>query len=400
MRRNGIRDWTLLLSLFCSAIAVTLPARHAAAAEPYAIHVIMPLSGRASFLGQAEQKALEIAEPIFNKSGGIHGRPVHFVFHDDQSNPQISVQLANQVLAEHPTVLIGSSIVAMCNAMAPLMSSGPVMYCLSPGIHPPAGSYVFTSSVSTYDLAAAVIRYFRLKGWTRLSLITSTDATGQDAERGVDEVLARPENKSVEMVARAHFNPTDVSVAAQIEHLKAAGPQALIAWTTGAPIATIFKGIVQAGLEVPVATTDGNMTYAQMTEYASFLPKELYIPSAEWPAHGGSFKFEPAVEKAQREFYDDYKAANAKPDVAASLAWGPVMVLVDALRALGPQATAQEVRDYIAHLKNYPGIDGIYDFERNPQRGLDEHNAVVTRWSGAKEAWEVMSQPTGIPLAN
>ena len=62
------------------------------------------------------------------------------------------------------------------------------------------------------------------------------------------------------MVAHEHFNPTDVSVTAQIEAIKAAKPQALIAWTTGAPIATIFKGIVQAGLDIPVGTTDGNMT--------------------------------------------------------------------------------------------------------------------------------------------
>ena len=44
--------------------------------------------------------------------------------------------------------IIGSAIVAMCNAMAPLMQNGPVMYCFSPGIHPAKGSYVF-SSVST-----------------------------------------------------------------------------------------------------------------------------------------------------------------------------------------------------------------------------------------------------------
>jgi branched-chain amino acid transport system substrate-binding protein len=59
----------------------------------------------------------------------------------------------------------------------------------------------------------------------------------------------------------------------------------VVAWSTGTPIATIFKGILQAGLDVPTATTDGNMTFAQMTNYAAFLPKQLYIPSGEWPPH-------------------------------------------------------------------------------------------------------------------
>ena len=55
-----------------------------------------------------------------------------------------------------------------------------------------------------------------------------------------------------------------------------------LALRSGAPIATIFRGLVQAGVDIPVATTDGNMTYAQMNQYAEFLPKQLYIPAAQW----------------------------------------------------------------------------------------------------------------------
>ena len=167
------------IAAICAAPDVS--ASRAVAADTYEIHVILPITGGVSFLGQAEKQALELAEPVVNKGGGIQGRPVHFVFHDDQSSPQTGVQLASQVLALKPSVVLGSSLVGICNAMAPLMQNGPVMYCFSPGIHPPTGSYVFTSSVSTLDLAAAQIRYFRMKGWTRIALMTSTDATGQDA---------------------------------------------------------------------------------------------------------------------------------------------------------------------------------------------------------------------------
>ena len=263
------------LSLF----AVLAAALQGATAPAYAydINAILPLTGGASFLGKEEQKALQLAEPIINKAGGIKGQPLHFEFYDDQSNPQTGVQLANRVIAAKPAIIVGSSLVAVCNAMAPLMQNGPVQYCFSPGIHPPPGSYVFTSSVSTLDLADAMLRFFRLKGWTRIAFMTSADATGQDAEHGLNEIAAKPENKDITVVERAHFNTTDVSVAAQIEHIKAANPQVLVAWSTGTPIATVFKGIIQAGLDIPISTTNGNMTYAQMTQYASFLPKQLYI---------------------------------------------------------------------------------------------------------------------------
>ena len=387
----------LLKSLLAAAALVST---FAAAAENYPINVILPLTGGASFLGKAEQHALELVQKSVNAGGGIQGRPLQFNFFDDQSSPQTAVQMANQVLALKPAVMIGPSIVSMCNAVAPLVQqSGPVMYCMSPGIHPAPGSYVFTSSVSTHDLENALIRFFRLKGWTRIALITSTDASGQDAERGIDEVLKQPENKGMVLVERAHFNPTDVSVSAQIERVKAAQPQAFIAWSTGAPIATIFKGIIQAGLNVPVATTDGNMTYTQMKQYAAFLPKDLYFPVGLWAAAGASLKLPPEVKKAQDDFYAAYKADNATPDEAAALAWGPAMVLIDALKKLGPNATAAQVREALAHMKNQPGINGLIDFEAVPQRGLSVQNALVTRWDPAAQRWQAMSQPTGIPLA-
>jgi branched-chain amino acid transport system substrate-binding protein len=399
MRNGRMAHWTVAsMVALCGAGLMAAAPPLARAADPYDLNVILSLTGGASFLGKAEQQALQLAEKWTNENGGIQGRPLHLVFHDDQSTPQVAVQLASQVVAGKPAVEIGANLVAMCNAMAPLMASGPLMYCLSPGIHPAEGAFVFTSSVSTIDLSRALIRYWRMKGWTKIAVMTSTDASGQDAEKGINLNLALPENKDVTVVAREHFNPTDVSVSAQIENIKAAQPQAFIAWSTGAPIGTIFKGIVQAGLDVPVGTTDGNMTFAQMTQYAAFLPKQLFIPAAEWAMHGTELKREPEVLAAQERFDAVFKAAGVTPDVASALAWDPAMIVIDALRKLGPGANATQMRDYIAHLKDYAGVDGIYDFERVPQRGLDVNDAVVTLWDPARKNWQVVSQPAGAPL--
>jgi len=389
MRRNRFALAALaLLGGLCSVPAV--------AADAYKIDVITSLTGGASFLGKGEQQSLQLLEKSVNQAGGIHGRPLEFVFYDDQSSPQTAVQLASQIKAKNPPVILGPSIVAMCNAAGALMKDGPVMYCLSPGIHPPKGSFVFTSSASTYDLAKAIMHYFRAKGWKNIAIMTSSDASGQDAERGLNEAVAMPENKDIKIVARAHFNITDVSVAAQIETVKAANPQAFIAWSTGAPIATIFKGIVQAGLDVPTATTDGNMTYAQMKNYHDFLPKQLYIASAMWAAYGYE-KLDPRLEKTIKVFYDQYAALGQKPDLPASIGWNSGLIVVDALKKLGPKVTAVQLRDHLANLKNYPGVDGILDFPASPQRGLGLHDVVVTRWEPAKNTWVAVSKPGGAP---
>ncbi|MGH6968113.1 MAG: ABC transporter substrate-binding protein [Stellaceae bacterium] len=380
-------------------IVAALFAARANAANSYDIPVIASLTGGGAFLGQEEQQAIQILEKLVNRTGGIHGRKVNFVFHDDQSSPQQAVQLANQVLAAKPIVVLGTTLVAGCNAMRPLMQNGPVMYCFSPGIHPPAGGYVFTGGVSTFDQAQALVNYFRGRGWTRLALMTSTDATGQDANKGFERLLAQPENKGIAIVAHPHFNPTDVSVSAQIEEIKAAKPQAFIGWATGSPSATIFRGAVQGGLAVPMGSTGGNMTYAQMHRFAAFLPRELYLPSSVWAVRGDPrVKLDPAVAKKQKDYFAAFAAAGARPDEGSILGWDPATIVVDALRKLPPNATAQQLRDYLLKVKGIAGVNGVYDFAAAPQRGLTIDNIIVSVWDAKVDTWKVMAAPTGVPL--
>src|SRR4051794_14894189 len=64
-------------------LVARVPPSVAAEPAPYEIPVIISLTGGGAFLGQEEQDSLRIAEKTFNKDGGIHGRPIRFVFLDD-----------------------------------------------------------------------------------------------------------------------------------------------------------------------------------------------------------------------------------------------------------------------------------------------------------------------------
>jgi branched-chain amino acid transport system substrate-binding protein len=370
----------------------------ARAAEPYPLHVILPMTGGGSFAGKGQQDSLTALEAVVNKSGGIAGRPLHFVFHDDQTSPQVAVQLANDIMAEKPAVIVGSSLVAMCAAIAPLMKAGPVQYCLSPGLHPAAGGFVFSASSSSIDQVAAVIRFYRLKGWTKLGVLNTTDASGQDGDHGIAQVLSRPENSDMHMLVHEHYNTTDVSVAAQIEKIKASGAQALISWATGTPVATVFKGAIQAGLDLPITPTSGNQTFAQMTQWADFLPKQLYMPSGLFPEHDGVITLDPRVEKAQHDMYAVLAERNLKADNMEATSWDAGLIIVAALRQLGPDATAEQIRQYIAGLTDFAGIDGIYDFKANPERGLGPDSSIVVGYDAPGKRWVWMTKPGGEPL--
>lgn len=71
------------------------------------------------------------------------------------------------------------------------------------------------------------------------------------------------------------------------------------------------------------------------------------------------------------------------------------MILISALRKLGPNATAAQVHDYIENLRGWVGINGPYDFVAVPQRGLGLSSVVITKWDPATERWDAVSKGGG-----
>jgi branched-chain amino acid transport system substrate-binding protein len=389
-----IRRFASALLALAASASLTLPAR---AADPYEINAVMSLTGPGAFLGQSEATTLRAQEELINKSGGIKGRPVRFVIQDDQSNPQVAVQLTTALIAKHVPVILGPTYSATCYAVLPLtVKNGPVQYCFAPSIHPPAGSYEFSAGVSTKDLAAAGIRYFRERGWKRVALLVTTDATGQDGENVVKEDLASAENRDMSLVATEHFKPTDLSINAQLTRIKASGAQAVVAWVTGTPFGTVLHGIADTGLEMPILTNAGNINNAQMAQYESFLPKQLLFTGFLFLGHD---QVGPGpVRNVQTEFLDAMRARGIKPDVTYAFAWDPAAIVVEALRHVGPNATAKQIHDYIESRQNFPGINGLLDFRDGSQRGLNAKAALIVRYDPGTKAWVPVSKPTGIPL--
>lgn len=388
----------LSAGLIGAVAAIAMLSNAALAAGPYDINVVVPLTGGAAFVGQGQKDTLSALAEQINGTGGIGGEKLNFVFHDDQTQPQVAVQLTSQILGSQPAVVMGSSLVAMCLAMAPLMANGPVQYCLSPGIHP-KGGYVYSTSSSSTDQIAAVVRYFRMKGWTKIATLNTTDASGQDGDRSIAEVMQYPENKgTMHIVIEEHFNPSDVSVAAQIARIKGSGAQAIIAWTTGAPAATVFRGLQQEAVDLPVSPTSGNQTFAAMKQWQAFLPKNLILGSALYPPHPPSVKLDPRVDAAQQSMEATLAKRGLKADNMVATSWDAGLIVAAGLRKLGTSATAAQLRQYIDSLTDFPGVDGIYNFTKYPQRGLGQQSSTVTAYDAKTQSWVWLSQPGGAPL--
>lgn len=381
-----------------AALLLAAQAPLARAADPYEINVMVGVTGYTAFVGQEQWQALQALEAYVNQTGGIRGRPLKFVMADDQSNPRVTVQLVQGLLAKHVPVILGPSGPDACAAATPLLAqNGPVLYCLSPTAQAQPGGYVFLTQFSGESGMAVDVRYLRERGLRKIAFITSTDATGQDAERALNAVLARPENATVQIVTRQHFAPADLSIAAQMAAIKAANPDAMIAWSAGTPAGTLFRSIHDAGIEVPTVTSAANLNPLFFKQYGQFAPRELYFNAV--PYYGADVVTNAPTKTAIATLTRALAAAGAKPDQIEISAWDPALLVVEALRKLGPDVTAAELRTYLLGLRGYVGVNGPYDFIRFPQRGLGENSALIVRWDVARSTAVAVSRFGGEPLA-
>ncbi|MDA8271073.1 MAG: ABC transporter substrate-binding protein [Actinomycetota bacterium] len=369
-----------------------------ASGTPYVMHAILSQTGSASFLGSREAKALQGLAALVNTQGGIDGHPLQIDLQDNQSTPSTAVSYATSLVSSNVPLIFNGSVVAVDASVDALATSnGPFIYDLSPGTHPKPGSMVFSAGISTKFDAQAYLTFLKAKGLTNIAAITSTDGSGVDGFNQLKTALAEPQFSSFKLLTHQTFDPTAVSVTAQLSVIKAQNPQALIIWTTGTPLGTVLQGMSSLGMSsIPTVTTDGNAAYSELTHFSSILPKTLYFPT-------GMLYLPPsditnAAVKAKVQAFDTVvQAAGGHPGDAWGLSWDPAQLLIGAIEKLGVNATAPQILNYMENLHNVAGVFGIYNTSTSDHRGLSVQDVTITKWNGS--SFTPVSALGGAPLA-
>jgi branched-chain amino acid transport system substrate-binding protein len=389
-----MRITAMLLALF---IAAATAGPSAAADEPYDVYSILSLTGPAAFLGKGEGTALQAVERYVNAHGGIKGRPLHMVIMDDQSSPQVAVQLANQIIAKKVPVILGPSVGATCTAVAPLVDpNGPFMYCFSPVLRAKAGSYALPYGLTNKDFIANGLRYMKAKGVRTIALLETTDATGQDAEISTRDALEYPDLKSIRIVASEKYGQTDISVAAQVSRIKAANPDGIVNYVTGTAFGTALRAFYEGGFTGYIFASSSNAQKPQMQQYANFLPEKLIFGTLGFQMQG---ILPSGVRVAKTAYLDSiHQVGVSDPDIGNIVPWDPTMLVIDGLRKYGTNATAAQIFGYVMSVKNWAGIAGMYDFTTGNLRGVDPKSTGAMRWDKAKDEFVIISRPGGEPF--
>jgi hypothetical protein len=86
-----------------------------------------------------------------------------------------------------------------------------------------------------------------------------------------------------------------------------------------------------------------------------------------------------------------------KPDEIQVLLFDPTSLLIEALRSLGTNASAAELRAYLAKQTRVYGVAGPYNFATYPGHGLDESAVYMVRWDVARDEYIAVSRSGGNP---
>ena len=203
----------------------------AATGEPIKIGILDPLSSPYKTSSIHDVHGANVAVDLFNKRGGVLGRPVVILEADDASNPETAVKVATKFIKEDRVDVLLGTFNADCALVVSELAKKENKLFMVTGSHLPelsgaaCNSHTFVFMPHARMLAQAVVPYLVKAYGTRWYMITTSTLDGKAAAQAMAEAA---EVYKVELVGEAliPFGSTDFVSA--LSAAKAKEPTAII----------------------------------------------------------------------------------------------------------------------------------------------------------------------------
>ncbi|MEO8309891.1 MAG: ABC transporter substrate-binding protein [Caldimonas sp.] len=342
-----------------------------AADEPLRIGSFLSVTGPAAFLGDPEQKTLEMVVERINAAGGIAGRKLVLVVYDDGGDADKARTFAKRLLEQDKVdVIVGGSTTGTTMAAIPLAEqSGTPFVSLAGavGIVEPVKKWVFKTPHTDRMACEKIFADMQSRKMTKLALISGTGGFDKSMRGECLKVAAK---YGIEVVADESYGAADTDMTAQLTKIKAApGVQAVLNAGFGQGPAIVTKNYRQLGL-TPVLYQSHGVASKEFIRLAGDAAEGVRLPAAallvaELLADGDSQK--PVVVAYKRDYESRYKS-----DVSTfgGHAYDGLMLTVDALKRAGSTDRAK-LRDAIESTRGYVGTGGVVNMSAADHLGLD-----------------------------
>jgi branched-chain amino acid transport system substrate-binding protein len=303
-----------LVVSFCMATGVT----SASAADTIKIGHVCSITGWAGMLGSPQRDAMLAVVEDANKKGGLLGKQIEAFIEDDQSNPTTAVIAATKLIKDVKVdILVAATLSDCAAAIAPIAEQEKTPYIVTSPVDIPFKKYVYPAGPGDKRMAAHTMELAVTQlGAKKIAILHDTALYGMQGYKFMmGELKDHPDAK---VVITEKFDPKDTNMVPQLTKIKAANPDLLIIYATGAPSSVVAKNYVQLGMTVPVLGS-GGLGMPDTIKLAGNIMEEhkwmimvLRISIAESLPMTDSYRqkvYEPA-KKVFQEKYKDAKALN------------------------------------------------------------------------------------------
>ena len=356
-------------SVIAAALA-TMAAPMMAAEPTIKIGAIVSASGPASFLGDPEQKTLELYVEQINAAGGVLGRKLELFSYDDASDANKANAFTRRlILQDQVDAIIGASTTGSTMAMIPQMEGAKIPNISLAGgsvIVEPVKHWVFKMPHSDRMAAQKVLDDMKKQGLNSFALLSDTGGFGKS---GRNETIKLAATMGMKIAEDEQFGDKDTDMTPQLTKIKSSGAQAILVFGTGQAPAVIARNYQQLVMKQPLymSHSQASLEFVNIAGPAAEgirMPSPALLIAQDLP---DSDK-QKAVCLAYTKVYQD----RFKTDVSTfgGYAYDGLLMLVDAIKRAG-SSDREKIRTAIEATRGFVGVSGIYNMSATDHMGLD-----------------------------
>ncbi len=359
----------ILKTLLAGALALGFGT--AQAQQPIRIGAFLSVTGPAAFLGDPEQKTLEMYVERLNAAGGVLGRKLQLVSYDSAGDAEKARTFARRLIEQDKVdLLVGGSTTGETMAVVPLAEAAGMPFISLAGavvIVEPVKKWVFKTPHTDRMACERIYLDMRGRGISRVALIAG--AGGFDRSMRAQCLQVAPTYK-MQIVADESYGAGDTDMSTQLTKIKnTQGVQAVLNAGFGQGPAIVTRNFKQLGLTVPLYQSHGvsSKEYIRLSGDAAEgvrLPAAAMLVAEKLPADDIQRNVAVAYKKAYEARY--------KQEISTfgGHAHDGLMIAVEAIKRAGTTDKAK-VRDEIERTTNFIGTGGVVNMTANDHMGLN-----------------------------
>lgn len=350
-------------------LTATFGVTAAHAEETVKVGALLSLSGPAASFGIPERDIVKILADKVNAEGGIKGRKIEVIYHDDQTNPTESARGATKLIQQDKVqVIIGPTIGSATLAVMPIASRAQIP------VLAPNGTISITAKDSGYFpwvfrtcpsdeamVSGTMAQSIVAPGYKRVAVMFQEDAYGKS---GMSYVEKYAQAHNLEVVTSVSAPATAVDLSAAATRIRNAKPDAVLLWTSTPGMGAAFvRAARQVGLEAPIVGS-GALVQRSFLDAAGPAANNVTIMAfVNWDDPSPKLK---TLDKLLRD-------NGKKPAGFGELLTGTGMVaLVEALTKIDGPVTGAKIRDALEGLCDIdnPYVDGRFCYSATDHEGF------------------------------